>query len=86
MTQTATCQEPPSGDSQCLQVREIRFDEKGLKVGSPGEWQSFAGSIDGYQHTPGVRNVVRVNRFQPPAGASAVYVLDMVVESETVKQ
>lgn len=82
--QTAPCQ----GDAgtQCLQVREITFDEKGLKVGSPGEWQSFAGSIDGYQHTPGVRNVVRVNRFQPPAGASAVYVLDMVVESETVKQ
>lgn len=82
--QTAPCQ----GDAgaQCLQVREITFDEQGLKVGSPGEWTSFDGSIEGYQHTPGVRNVLRVNRFQPPAGAPAVYVLDLVVESETVQQ
>ena len=79
--QTIACESPPSGQSQCLQVREIKFDEKGLKVGSPGEWQPFNSSIEGYQHTPGVRNVVRVNRFQPPADAPAVYVLDLVVES-----
>ena len=46
-------------------------------------------SIEGYKHTPGVKNVVRLKRFQrasAPADASkTVYVLDLVVQSETVK-
>ena len=50
---------------------------------SPGE------GLDGYTHTPGVRNVLRIKRYQRtpvPADASAyLYVLDLVVESETVK-
>jgi hypothetical protein len=86
--QTAACQNPQTGETQCLQVREISFDEQGLRVGNPGEWQPFYGRIEGYEHTPGERNIVRVNRFQPgSAGAapapSAVYVLDLVVESES---
>jgi hypothetical protein len=85
--QTVACQNPPAGQSQCLQVREISFDEKGLRAGSPGEWAPFTGSIEGYQHSAGVRNVLRLNRYQPADnGAVAVYVLDMVVESETVQQ
>jgi heat shock protein HslJ/uncharacterized lipoprotein NlpE involved in copper resistance len=85
--QTVACQNPPAGQSQCLQVREISFDEKGLRAGSPGEWTPFTGSIEGYQHSAGVRNVLRLNRYQPADnGAVAVYVLDMVVESETVQQ
>jgi heat shock protein HslJ len=75
---------------QCLQVRERRFDAQGLRIEPPGEWRSFHGSIDGYTHTPGVRNVLRIDRYQRsqvPADASAyVYVLDMVVESETVSK
>jgi heat shock protein HslJ len=86
--QTVVCDNPPSGQSQCLQVREIKFDEKGLKTGNPGEWQPFSSTIEGYQHTVGVRNVIRVNRFQPASSSAdivvpAVYVLDMVVESES---
>jgi heat shock protein HslJ len=89
--QTVACDNPPSGQTQCLQVREIKFDDKGLKTGSPGEWQPFNTAIEGYQHTPGVRNVIRVNRFQPASSsadvvAPAVYVLDMVVESESKSQ
>lgn len=72
----------------CLQVRERRFDAQGLRIEPPGEWRNFHGSIEGYTHTPGVRNVLRINRYQRqqvPADASRyVYVLDMVVESETV--
>jgi len=71
---------------QCLQVRERRFDPQGLRIEPPGEWRVFHGSIEGYTHTPGVRNVLRINRYQRqqvPADASAfVYVLDLVVESE----
>jgi hypothetical protein len=89
--QTVACQNPPAGQSRCLQVREISFDDKGLRAGSPGEWAPFTGSIEGYQHSAGVRNVLRLNRYQPAvtgadAPVPAVYVLDMVVESETVQQ
>jgi heat shock protein HslJ len=75
--------------AQCLQVRERRFDAHGLRIEPPGEWRIFHGSIEGYTHQPGVRNVLRINRYtrpQPlPADASRhVYVLDLVVESEVV--
>ena len=47
-------------------------------------------NIEGYTHEAGIRNVLRVKRFNvknPPAGAPSVaYVLDIVVESEVVKQ
>lgn len=77
--------------AQCLQVRERRFDAQGLRIEPPGEWRLFHGSIEGYTHQPGVRNVLRINRYtrpQPlPADASRyVYVLDLVVESENVSK
>ncbi|MBN9325065.1 MAG: DUF4377 domain-containing protein, partial [Delftia acidovorans] len=44
--------------------------------------------IEGYKHEPGIRNVLRIQRYKRqnvPADASAyAYVLDMVVESERV--
>ncbi len=80
-----------AGRTQCLRVRERHFDAKGLRIDPPGEWRDFHGGIEGYTHTPGVRNVLRINRYtrtQPiPADASRyVYVLDLVVESETVSK
>jgi len=69
-------------------VCERRFDEQGLAVGVPGAWLPFAATIEGYTHEPGVRNVLRLKRFDRAAagsGATYLYVLDMVVESETVK-
>ena len=87
--QTVPCQPGAGAPTQCLQVRERRFDKQGLRIEPPGEWRAFYAKIDGYTHTPGVRNVLRIDRYQRrqvPADASAyVYVLDMVVESETVK-
>jgi heat shock protein HslJ len=74
--------QPPT---TCLQVRELRFDDQGLRVGEPGPWQAFYSEIVGYAHEPGVGNVLRINRYkrpQAPADASAyVYELDLVVES-----
>ena len=88
--QTVPCQPGAGAPTQCLQVRERRFDKQGLRIEPPGEWRAFYGGIDGYTHTPGVRNVLRINRYKRsnvPADASAyVYVLDMVVESETVSK
>lgn len=85
--QTVACANPPSGASTCLQVRERRFDAQGLVVGTPGEWQPFFQPIEGYTHQPGVRNVLRLKRFERGAaagGSAYVFVLDLVVESEVV--
>lgn len=87
--QTGPCSHPLIPDMQCLQVRELKYDEKGLKIGTPGPFGNFYATIEGYTHQPGVRNVLRVNRYEikdPPADApSQAYVLDMVVESEAPK-
>ena len=86
---TKPCQHPmmPS-PRQCLEVRELHYDADGLRSGTPGEWQLFHDTIEGYTHEDGVRNVLRIQRFpiaNPPMDAPATgYVLDMVVESETV--
>jgi heat shock protein HslJ len=76
---------------QCLQVRERRFDAQGLRIEPPGEWRIFHGRIEGYTHQSGVRDVLRINRYERPkplpADASRyVYVLDLVVESEFVSK
>jgi len=85
--QTVACTHPTSGARTCLQVRERRFDAQGLVVGVPGEWQPFYDPIEGYTHQPGVRNVLRLKRFERGASAGGspfVFVLDLVVESEDV--
>ncbi|NML34381.1 META and DUF4377 domain-containing protein [Paraburkholderia sp. G-4-1-8] len=88
--QSVPCNHPLIPDKQCLLVRERYFDEQGLASGTPGPWQPLNQDIDGYTHTPGIRNVLRVKRFtvrNPPADAPSVaYVLDLVVESEKVGQ
>lgn len=84
--QTVMCSDPLIPDRQCLTIRTIDYGSDGLKLGH-GPWQPFYGYIEGYQHTPGMRNVIRVKRYtrqNPPADASKyAYELDMVVESET---
>jgi heat shock protein HslJ len=87
--QTVPCRHPLMPDKTCLQVRERHYDANGLRAGEPGPWQPLQQDIEGYVHQPGVRNVLRVKRYplkRPPADApSSAYVLDLVVESETVK-
>ena len=84
--QTKPCSHPLVPGKQCLQVRELKYDDNGLKVGKPGAFGNFYAEIEGYIHQPGVRNVLRVNRYtikNPPADApSQAYLLDMVVESD----
>lgn len=82
-----SCNRPVAG-ARCLQVRDIFYDKQGLAAGKPGEWRLLYENIDGFNHTEGERNVLRVKRFARtpvPADASAtVYVLDLVVESGIV--
>ena len=80
------CKHPMMPNPQtCLEVRDVQFAE-GARVGEPGAWQLFHGSIDGYTHEDGIRTVLRVKRFtiaNPPMDAPSVgYVLDTVIESE----
>lgn len=86
--ETVECEESERGDGLCLLVRERTFDEQGVLVDTPSEWRAFSADIDGYQHEPGVRNVLRVKRFEPAAAPDMphgpIYVLDLVVESEVV--
>lgn len=88
--QTKPCSHGVMKDAQCLQVREVKFDDKGLEQGKRGEYSNFYGNIEGYTHEAGVRNVLRVKRYEvknPPADASSqALVLDMVVGTETVKK
>lgn len=86
--QRVQCSHPLMPDHRCLQVRSVEYDSQGLKT-RVGEWQNWYAGIEGYTHQPGVRNVLRIQRYpqaQPPADAPAyVYVLDMTVESEIVR-
>ena len=78
---------PAAPQPTCLQVREIVYGDNGVQT-SAGEWQPLDQDIEGYRHEPGVRNVLRLQRYpvtDPAADAPAqAYVLDMVVESELV--
>lgn len=86
--QRIACSHPMMPDYKCLQVREIRYDDNGVKQ-PPGEWQAFYGDIEGFEFREGERKVLRLKKFDKseptPADASSIaYVLDMVVESELV--
>jgi len=87
--ESVPCPNPPSPNTRCLQYRERHYDDKGLLVGTPGEWKPLTVNIEEFTHREGVRNVLRVKQFQRPASAggapSNLYVLDLVIESEMVK-
>jgi len=87
--QSKPCTHPDVPNRQCLQVREVQFDDKGIRTGTPPQWQPLYQDIEGFTHEEGVRNVVRVKRFvsaNKPAAEQVAYVLDMVVESDTTPQ
>ena len=74
---------------ECLQVREIKYAENGVKTQVDKDWTLFYNSIEGYTHNPKERQIVRVKRFEianPAADQSKyAYVKDMVIESEIIK-
>lgn len=76
-------------EKQCLQVREVRYNQQGIKTFVAPEWSNFYDNIEGYQHAGNMRQVLRVKKYpvkNPPADASSnAYVLDMIVESELIK-
>ena len=73
----------------CLQVKEIKYDEKGLKTQVDKDWTLFYDQIEGFQHSSNERQIIRVKRYEiknPAADQSKyAYVFDMTVEREAVK-
>jgi heat shock protein HslJ len=88
--QPVACDNPLTRATACLQVRERQFDAQGLATGTPGPWRPLFETIEGFTPEPGVRTVLRVNRYQradvPPGGSALIYVLDLTVESELVSR
>lgn len=87
--QTKPCRAGLSpAESNCLVLRELRYDAEGQPVGEPGPWQTVAMNIQGFRHEAGIRTVLRVKRFQirnaPADTPQAAYVLDTAIESEMV--
>lgn len=84
--QRVPCFDPLIADRQCLHVRTVEYDSAGIKQ-NHGPWNYFYDYIEGYEHTAGVRNILRVKRYvrqNPPADASSyAYILDMIVETDT---
>ncbi|MPN61737.1 hypothetical protein SDC9_209479 [bioreactor metagenome] len=85
------CNNPLMPKAKCLRVRELSFDNKGIKRVT-GDWRVMQGAIEGYNYEPGIRNVLRVNRYalaknaaQPADAPTHAYVLDMIVESERMR-
>ena len=73
----------------CLQVKEIKYNEQGLKTHHDEKWSLFYDQIEGFTHRSNERQVIRVKRFTVPNPAADqskyAYVYDMAVERETVK-
>lgn len=73
----------------CLQVREIKYAENGVKTQVDKDWTLFYDQIEGYQHNPAERQIIRIKRYEiknPAADQSKyAYIHDMTVERATVK-
>ncbi|WP_407307589.1 DUF4377 domain-containing protein [Acinetobacter sp.] len=73
----------------CLLVREIKYNDSGIKTQVDKDWTLFYDKIEGFEHNPAERQVIRVKRYEiknPAADQSKyAYVHDMTVERATVK-
>lgn len=73
----------------CLQVKEVQYNEQGLKTHHDEKWSLFYDSIEGFAHSSTERKIIRVKRFTIPNPAADqskyAYIYDMTVQSEVVK-
>lgn len=72
----------------CLQVREIKYAENGVKTQVDKDWTLFYDQIQGFSHTPSERQIIRLKRYEiknPAADQSKyAYVYDMAIEREAI--
>lgn len=72
----------------CLQVREIKYNQQGIKTQVDKDWTLFYDRIEGFKHKADERQVVRIKRYEiknPAADQSKyAYVQDMIIEREAI--
>jgi heat shock protein HslJ len=73
----------------CLQVREVKYSESGIKTQVDKDWTLFYDQIEGFTHNPNERQIIRVKRYEikhPAADQSKyAYIHDMTVERSMIK-
>lgn len=73
----------------CLQVKEIKYADNGLKTQVDKDWTLFYDKIQGFEHSADERQVIRVKRYElknPAADQSKyAYVHDMTIEREAIQ-
>ena len=73
----------------CLQVKEIKYAENGVKTYEDKDWTLFYSNIEGFEHNPNEHQIIRVKRYEiknPAADQSKyAYVHDMTIMRGTVK-
>ncbi|MEB3753238.1 META domain-containing protein [Acinetobacter sp. MD2(2019)] len=66
----------------CLRVREIHYDQNGIKQNTPATWQVLNTPIQGYQHDPKIAKIIRVKQYKTVQGN--VFIYDMTVEQRVL--
>ena len=74
-------------DKKCLEVRDINYDNQGLKT-AVGQWYLLDAPIMGYRHDESAQRVLRLTRYRTPPtdtkGYGSLYKLDSVIETKTL--
>lgn len=74
-------------DKKCLEVRDINYDNQGLKT-AVGQWYLLDAPIMGYNHDESAQRVLRLTRYRTPPtdtkGYGNLYQLDSVIETKTL--
>lgn len=75
---------------KCLLVREIKYDEKGLRTHIDKDWSLFYSPIENFAHRNDLQQIIRLKRYEiknPAADQSKyAYIYDMTVESKETKK
>lgn len=74
---------------QCMQVREVTINAKGIIVVKNPEWTNFYEGIEGYKHKTTESVILKLKAYtikNPPADGSNIrYVLDKYIKRTPVK-
>lgn len=80
---TVACNLPALPTKQCLQVRDVYYDNNGIITGT-STWRAFYPDIEGYRHQEGSGHILRLKRYNipnvPANSQNQAYVLDMIVQ------
>ena len=80
---TIACNTPMMPTKQCLQVRDVYYDNSGVITGT-STWRPFYPDIEGYQHQQGVGHILRLKRYNianaPADAPNQAYVMEMIVQ------